>query len=662
MKATAHAQKRREQWQLKILCILGLALLLRVLFPLLGYSYTRDVTIFYTPDTASYIAPARELIAHHRFYSDGAPEILRTPGYTLLLTAGLLFGRFEVVTIAFQILLSCFTVYMVYRTAWLLFERERIALAAAALYAIEPFSILFTGLLATETLFTVIVMVGVYYLVRYLRQQSLADLLASAGALAASVYVRPAGYFLPMIIAAGLAALALVTAQQNKPRAIAHLSAFLLVSFGLTGLWQVRNKIETGYSGFSTIASQNMYFCLAGSVLAAQQHVRYYEMRDRLGYQDWHSYFQEHPEQKTWPIARIVEYMSRDGEHILLGNPLTYTQIYFQGVLRSIFDPGSTEFLRFFDLYPKNGGLLEIEVDKGIIKTLEALLLTPLLGWTTVVLLALQFVYLSGVCIALSRRLIRDPAIFAALLIVGYYLAIAGGAGDWGRFRHPAMPIVCVIAGYGLCVVWERLRTGESRLSYASVSPALPSFSELAVNRIVRLRSRAVFLDRDGVINKVVFRRGKPTAPRQIAEFEIEPDADEALRGLRAAGFKLFVVTNQPDLARGLMTATPMRAMTQTIMAKLAVDAVKICPHDERDGCDCRKPGPAMLIELARKHDVALSESYIVGDSWKDTLAGKAAGCTSIILDRHYNRNDPADYRVTDLNHAVALILGRSSQ
>jgi hypothetical protein len=108
--------------RLKIWWVLGLALFLRTLLPILGYFYTRDDTIVYTPDTVSYIVPARELIAHHRFFSNGAPEIIRTPGYPLLLTAGLLLGRLESVTIALQILLSCFTVYMVYQTAFILFE------------------------------------------------------------------------------------------------------------------------------------------------------------------------------------------------------------------------------------------------------------------------------------------------------------------------------------------------------------------------------------------------------------------------------------------------------------------------------------------------------------------------------------------------------------
>src|SRR5579863_10254446 len=106
--------------RLNIWLVLGLALFLRALLPLVGYAYTRDVTIFYTPDSASYIVPAHELIAHHRFFSDGSPEAavwntpvapapdtVRTPGYPLLLAVGLLAGRLEIVTIALQIMLSC---------------------------------------------------------------------------------------------------------------------------------------------------------------------------------------------------------------------------------------------------------------------------------------------------------------------------------------------------------------------------------------------------------------------------------------------------------------------------------------------------------------------------------------------------------------------------
>ena len=168
---------------------------------------------------------------------------------------------------------------------------------------------------------------------------------------------------------------------------------------------------------------------------------------------------------------------------------------------------------------------------------------------------------------------------------------------------------------------------------------------------------RTVFLDRDGVINKTVFRDGRPTSPRNLAEFEIDDSVKESLKRLRAAGFKLFVVTNQPDIARGLMPRESLRLMTGRIMATLEVDEVRVCPHDDRDGCGCRKPKPGMLVDLAREHGVELSESYLIGDSWKDTLAASAAGCRSIILDRPYNQGAPATCRVANLAKAVELIL-----
>ena len=198
---------------LSIWYVLGLALFLRTLLPIVGYLYTRDVTIF--DSHPSYVVPARELITNHRFFSNGAPEIVRTPGYPLLLTAGLLLHRLELVTILLQILLSCFTVYMVYRTAQLWFKRTEPSIIAAALYAIEPLSILYTSQLLTETLFAALVMVWLYFLSRYVNQHLLRDLLVSGVALAASVYVRPIGYFLPVIIAVGLSAWALADGQQE---------------------------------------------------------------------------------------------------------------------------------------------------------------------------------------------------------------------------------------------------------------------------------------------------------------------------------------------------------------------------------------------------------------------------------------------------------------
>ena len=141
---------KHAQW---LLCILGVALAVRLAIPVSAYLHTHDTTIFLAPDTPSYVDPARQLIANGRFAaSDGTPEIIPTPGYPMLLLLGLLLDRFRLVTITLQVLISCFTVYLVYRTADLLFETEGAALLAAALYALEPLSILYTSIFATETL------------------------------------------------------------------------------------------------------------------------------------------------------------------------------------------------------------------------------------------------------------------------------------------------------------------------------------------------------------------------------------------------------------------------------------------------------------------------------------------------------------------------------
>lgn len=168
---------------------------------------------------------------------------------------------------------------------------------------------------------------------------------------------------------------------------------------------------------------------------------------------------------------------------------------------------------------------------------------------------------------------------------------------------------------------------------------------------------RAVFLDRDGVINSVVLRDGKPASPRSLAEFRIEPDIGLPLERLRRSGFRLFAVTNQPDIARGFLDLQTLEQFNRQVMAGLPIEEVCVCPHDDRDCCPCRKPKPGMLMRLAGREGIELAKSFVIGDSWRDAQAARAAGCVAIILDRLYNRNDDTDYRVSDLGQAAQLIL-----
>jgi len=174
--------------------------------------------------------------------------------------------------------------------------------------------------------------------------------------------------------------------------------------------------------------------------------------------------------------------------------------------------------------------------------------------------------------------------------------------------------------------------------------------------------ARAVFLDRDGVINGVVLRGGRPGSPRLLSEFEIDAGVSPPLERLRDAGFRLFVITNQPDIARGLLRPPILEQMNQQMLAQLPVEAVLVCPHDDGDGCGCRKPQPGMLHKLAESEHFDLGQCFMIGDSWRDMGAARAAGCTAIILDRNYNHTEDAEFRVRNLDESVQHIIKSINQ
>lgn len=173
------------------------------------------------------------------------------------------------------------------------------------------------------------------------------------------------------------------------------------------------------------------------------------------------------------------------------------------------------------------------------------------------------------------------------------------------------------------------------------------------------MSARAVFLDRDGVINRAFVRDGKPHPPATEEELEILPGVAGALERLRDAGFRLIVVTNQPDLARGLQRRDVVDRMHARLRAQLPLDDIRTCPHDDRDGCECRKPRPGMLIEAAADAGIALDASFMVGDRWRDVEAGRRAGCRTIFVDRDYAERPPegADATVRSLSEAADWIL-----
>ena len=171
---------------------------------------------------------------------------------------------------------------------------------------------------------------------------------------------------------------------------------------------------------------------------------------------------------------------------------------------------------------------------------------------------------------------------------------------------------------------------------------------------------RAVFLDRDGVINRPLVQDGKPYPPGSLDEFELLPGVVEACRLLQEHGFLLVVATNQPDVGRGALSQAVVEAMHERMCALLPIDRVEVC-YDPGQGepSAFRKPAPGMLLRAARELGIDLAQSFMVGDRWRDIDCGAAVGCKTLFIDYGYDEtlHQIPDFRASNLLEAAKIIL-----
>jgi D-glycero-D-manno-heptose 1,7-bisphosphate phosphatase len=174
------------------------------------------------------------------------------------------------------------------------------------------------------------------------------------------------------------------------------------------------------------------------------------------------------------------------------------------------------------------------------------------------------------------------------------------------------------------------------------------------------LMKRAVFLDRDGVLNRSFLHPdGKTRPPQRLDQLEILPGVREACLSLRRAGFLLIVVTNQPDVARGVQRREVVEAINHALCNQVLLDDVRVCYHDNKDNCLCRKPKPGMLMEAAKAWRINLDQSFMIGDRWTDIEAGLQAGCKTVLIkasERDLQRSQP-HFMAPSLNEATRWIL-----
>lgn len=388
---------------------------------------------------------------HGRFWWGDAPDVIRTPGYPLLLVPGLWGGL--AVVVGLQILLSCATCYLAYLTARRLADDERAAALAALLCAFEPLGVLHSVLLLSETLFTLLVVAALYLLIRAFSERKLIPFTLAAVCFAAAAYVRPVAYFLPLVLAPEGVAYGL---RRKDGRLVAGVALCFAVSFGLTAAWQWRNARVADYAGFSAVGDFNAYFHLTAALKSEREGRPFYDCLRELGFYDPEIYLRQHPEQRGWTQGERYRSMRREAADEARRESRAALAFYAKGLAVSYGDPGAIEYLRLFDLYPRQGRLLNAVVSGGPVAAVRQLVAQrPLAVLVSLVCgLALLLVYWLA-ALGLWRNL-RGPGALLLLLTVGYLALTSGGTVGSARLRMPVMPFLLIFAARGLVALRAR--------------------------------------------------------------------------------------------------------------------------------------------------------------------------------------------------------------
>jgi hypothetical protein len=412
-----------------------------------------------TVDTGTYLEPGRNLLLHGRFISGGAPELSRTPGYPLFL-ALTSFAGFPAAAVA-NVILSAFSVFLVWRLGRTIFRDDGIALGAAWIFAFEPISTGYSVTLMSETLFVAILLLSMERLAAFLRDRRLGTLAAAGVLLAAATLVRPVSYYLPVALALGLAlVLARVPGLRWKAPAVLLISVLPWLA-----AWQIRNWAETGYSGFSSVSEDNLYFLIATSVTARAEH-RPYDFGREIGYLGYFddpehhgqlepspAYIALHPERAEWDAGQELTFRRSEAFRVIRAHFGDYLSLCFKSLSRIVFEPGAG----YFDhLVNPEGTPHTVGLSANRSLAHEGIALAVAYPWVAAEKVIFG-VALIGLYLFAARGVFRAGMHDACLwLLLGsslYFLAVsAAGAGQPGsvRFRLPVMPAVCILAAVGI--------------------------------------------------------------------------------------------------------------------------------------------------------------------------------------------------------------------
>jgi len=413
------------------------------------------------PDTGSYAEAGRNILLHGSFTADGVPDLVRTPGYPLFLAITSLAGL-PAAAVA-QVILSVLTVILVWKLSRAVFIDDRIALIAAWIFAFEPSSIVLSVAQLSDTLFLALYLFSIERLAEFLLRHNLRVLAVSGLWLAAATFVRPVTYYLPIALALGLFAVLL---RERGLRWKAP--AVLLISvLPWIAAWQIRNRVETGYSGFSSVSEINLYFHIAPIILSRAEHTHL--TNDQFGYTpfyNWNNgqsylyqpYVEAHPEQAGWNQAQRLTFMHNEAIHIIRDNFGIYLRYCLTPLFKTVAGPFTSYLDSLLGIYSeqrmRTTGLID---DVGVVRW--AILLAksqPLYmaekAFFDFVLLGLYLLAARGlffIAQGVFRSSMQSTCLWMLLGMSLYFLIISAAAGGMGadaRYRLPVMPVVCILA------------------------------------------------------------------------------------------------------------------------------------------------------------------------------------------------------------------------
>jgi hypothetical protein len=408
-------------------------------------------------DTPSYLDPGRNLLLHGRFAANGAPDLLRTPGYPVFLALTSLAGL-PAAALA-NVILSVLSVILVWKLGRSVFSDDRIALGAAWIFAFEPLSVANSVMLLSETLFLALFLLSMERIAEFLRGQRLRVLAAAGLWLAAATFVRPVSYYLPILLALGLF-LVLVRVKGLRWKA----PAVLLISvLPWLAAWQMRNLVETGYSGFSSAGDYNLYFIGSADVTARAEHRNFIDVRKESGFagyanpseQDYlcESYLARHPEQTGWGQAQRLTFMHSEALRVIRAHFGIYLRSYLASLSGLVINPGAGVYHRL--LYPNGTGFADSLIAFKSPAS-GAIALARAYPWVAAEKAAFVVVLLGLYLLAVWGVIWSDMRNACLWLLLGtslyFFAATAAAVGPeaTARYRLPVMPAVCILAAAGI--------------------------------------------------------------------------------------------------------------------------------------------------------------------------------------------------------------------